>query len=417
MPQQKPELGEQNRQNTWLEPDHESFRMSRRLARYSLILIILVVALLLSFAMVKLKPEPPKKEADTRAMLVDVLEMQPQATRFRVHSQGTVKPRTETILSAEVSGTVVSVASNFIPGGVFGKGDTLLRIDPARYEVAVERSEALVRQRQIEYDGALKLQSQGYRAEAELAAAATALASARAELVDARKNLERSAIRLPYAGMVRAKEADIGQFVSPGSRLGTVFAIDFAEVRLPLTDRDLAFVELPPVGSAVTSENSGPEVTLTAVQGGVARDWQARIVRSEGIVDESSRVTYVVARVDDPYQLEGSGVALPMGTFVSAEIAGRQVEGLFQVPRHALRGSDELLFVDEDDKIRIGHVEVIRSDAAIAYVRHGVSAGDRVVLTSIESPFNGMPVRTSESIAAPGAVASGAETPPAAEDD
>ena len=372
--------------------------MSRRLARYSLILIILAVAVLLSFAMIKLKPEPPKKEVDTRAMLVDVLEMHPQETQFRVHSQGTVKPRTETILSAEVSGTIISVAPNFIPGGVFGKGDTLLRIDPAYYQVTVERSEALLRQRQIEYDGALKLQSQGYRAEAELAAAATALASARAELVNARKNLERSSIRLPYAGMVRAKEADIGQFVSPGTRLGSVFAIDFAEIRLPLTDRDLAFVELPRVGREDVSGSAGPEVTLTAVQGGVERQWQARIVRSEGIVDEGSRVTYVVARVNDPYQLQGDGFPLPIGTFVSAEITGRQVEGLFKVPRHALRGSDELLFVDEDDKLRIGHVEVVRSDDSVAYVRHGVSTGDRVVLTSIESPFNGMPVRTSESI-------------------
>ena len=120
----------------------------------------------------------------------------------------------------------------------------MLRIDPTNYEVAVHRAEATLKQRQIEYDGAEKLRSQGYRAESEYASAAAALAAAEADLVNARRNLERTRISLPYAGMVRSKEADLGQYVNPGTRLGVTFATDYAEVRLPLTDSDLGFIDL-----------------------------------------------------------------------------------------------------------------------------------------------------------------------------
>jgi hypothetical protein len=194
---------------------------------------------------------------------------------------------------------------------------------------------------------------------------------------------------------VRAKEADIGHFVNPGTRLGVVFATDYAEVRLPLTDLDLAFVNLPDA-SEITSTGGadGPLVTLTAIQRGIERQWQAQIVRSEGVVDENSRVTYAVARVIDPYQLKGDGIPLPIGTFVSASIGGNEVEGVFRVPRQVVRGSNELLFVDDENRIQIRSVDVIRSDADYAYVRGGIQAGERIVMTALETPFNGMAVRT-----------------------
>lgn len=368
--------------------------MSRTIKRIVLIGAILATAVVLAFLMVKLKPEPPKKEVENRAPLVDFIELEPMTARFTVDSQGTVRPRTETVLSAEVSGTITEISPHFIAGGVFSAGDRLMRIDPVNYRVAVERAEALVRQRQIEFDGADQLRSKGYRAEAEHASAATALASARAELVQARRNLERTTIRVPYDGMVRSKEADIGQFVSPGTRLGTVFATDYAEVRLPLTDEDLAFVNLPDPVAVAEGEADQPPVMLSAVREGVFREWPARIVRSEGVVDESSRVTYAVAKVNDPYQRQGSGVPLPVGTFVAAAIEGRRVDGVFRVPREILRRSDELMFLETDQTLRLRSVDIIHADAEFAYIGAGAGAGDRVITTALESPFNGMAVRT-----------------------
>jgi RND family efflux transporter MFP subunit len=363
--------------------------------RIFLILGILALAIVMAVAMVGLREDPPKKEQVELDPLVDVVVLEKMTANFAVRSQGTVQPRTETVLSAEVSGTISSISPKFIAGGVFQANEVLMRIDPTNYKVAVDQAEALVLQRQIEYDGAKKLKSQGYRAEAEFASAAAALATAKAEQVRAKRNLERTFIRLPYEGIVRSKDSDVGQFVSPGTRLGVTFATDFAEVRLPLTDLDLAFVSLPNAADVAESGGAdGPDVVLSAVRKGQSTEWPAKIVRTEGVVDEKSRVTYAVARIDDPYRLHSDGLALPVGTFVSAEIQGALAENIIRIPRSVVRGSDKLVLVDEQNILRIRQMDVIRSDADYVYVSGDGLAGARVVRTALETPVNGMSVRT-----------------------
>ena len=368
-----------------------------------IIVRILVGVVILAFAgsvvlvMTSMKSAPPKKERIDLDPLVDVIVLEDMTTTFEIHSQGTVRPKTETILSAEVSGTIVSISPKFVAGGVFQSGEVLMRIDPTNYKVALEQADALVSQRTIEFEGAKKLRSQGYRAESELASATAALAAANAERVRAQRNLERTSIRLPYEGIVRAKETDLGQFVNVGTRLGVVFATDFAEVRLPLTDLDLAYVDLPDAAAvADTGSVDGPAVTLSAIQKGRQVEWRARIVRTEGVVDERSRVTYAVARVVDPYQLHGDGDPMPVGTFVSATIEGAVAENIIRVPRGIVKGTNELVFLDSEDKIVIRHVGVVRSDADYAYISSGAQPGERVVITVLESAINGLQVRTTE---------------------
>lgn len=366
--------------------------------RVLIIVAILLAAVLGTVAMFSLREEPPRTERVELDPLVETLVLEPVTANFEIRSQGTVLPRTETILSAEVAGTISSISPKFIAGGVFRKNEVLMRIDPTNYSVAVDQAEALVKQRQIEFDGTSKLRSQGYRAESEYASAAAALASARAELVRARRNLERTYIRLPYDGMVRSKAADMGQFVNPGTRLGVTFATDFAEVRLPLTDLDLAFVDLPDAADISTSGSAeGPDLILSAVRKGKLQSWPARIVRTEGVVDEKSRVTYAVARVEDPYRLSDDGEILPIGTFVSAVIKGTQADNMIRVPRAAVRGADQLVFVNDEDQLEIRSVEIVRSDADHVYLS-GEPGGQRVVLTTLETPVNGMRVRTPDSI-------------------
>jgi RND family efflux transporter MFP subunit len=371
--------------------------MQRKTKRILLITGVLLGSVLGAIGMTALKPEPPKKPETETKLLVDVMPLVAMQADFEISSQGTVRPRTETALSAEVSGTIVSISPKFIAGGVFARDEVLMQIDPTNYAAAVQQAKAVVRQRKIEFDGAEKLRSQGYRAEAELASAAAALATAEAELIRANRNLERTYIRLPYEGMVRSKDADIGQFVNPGTKLGVTFATDYAEVRLPLTDSDLAFITLPDARDVAESGTAvGAQLTLSAVQRGKIREWEGHIVRSEGVVDESSRVTYAVARIDDPYRLHNEGVALPIGTFVVARIKGETAENLIRVPQAAIRGADQLIFLDDDNKIRMQTVTIMRSDAEFAYVSEGASPGERIVTTALDNPINGTMVRTTD---------------------
>ena len=371
--------------------------MSFRIKRVLLGAAILIAAFGIAAGLGQLKPPPETEDTGKVEVLVEVLPLEAGSVSFSIPSQGTVRPRTETILSAEISGSIVSISPKFIAGGVFDAGEELMRIDPTNYQGEVEQAEALLQQRQIEFDGAKSLRTQGYRAEAEFAAAAAALATAKSDLIRARRDFERTRIRLPYAGMVRSKDSDLGQYVNPGTKLGVVFATDYAEVRLPLTDQDLAFIDLPNASDIADrgSDDDGPPVTLSAVQRGQTVTWQAKIVRTEGVVDERARVTYAVARVIDPYRLKAGNDAvpvLPMGTFVGAVIEGNTVAGVVRIPRSSLRGNGQLVFVDDESRIRVRDVDILRSDAEFAYISSESLVGERVSLTVIESPINGMKV-------------------------
>lgn len=374
--------------------------MNRKAKRAFLIAGIFAGAILGAIGLSLMKPPPDTTDIPDVAPLVNTMSLEAFDTSFRIDSQGTVRPRTETTLSAEISGSIVSISPKFVAGGVFRSGEELLRIDPTNYATAVSRAVATLAQRQIEFDGAEKLRSQGYRAESEYATAVAALAAAKADLVNAERNLERSIISLPYDGMVRSKEADLGQYVNPGTRLAVTFATDYAEVRLPLTDQDLAFIDLPDAADITQSGSAeGPLVELSAVQKGQVRRWQARIVRTEGVVDEKNRVTFAVASITDPYKLAAGSTEetpLPMGTFVAASIEGTTVNSLIRVPRIALRGSNQLMFIDPENRLYIRNVDVLRADAEYAYLRGGAVAGDRISLTTIETPLNGMKVRTTD---------------------
>lgn len=370
----------------------------RALARTVFAAGILIVAVGIAATLIKINEPPEKRPEASIAPLIEVVRARAETVQFSVRSQGTVLPRNETVLSAEVAGAVVSLSPKFVAGGMFEAGEELLRIDPTNYQVAVEQAEALVEQREIEYRGAERLREQGYRAEAEYASAKAARASANAELVRARRNLERSRVSLPYAGLVRAREADLGQYVNVGSRLGVVFSTGEAEIRLPLTDNDLRFVDLPDPAEMTDGRlENGPAVALWSEQGGEMLRWQGRIVRSEAVVDVTTRVTYLVAEVVDPYRRSAGGDdrrTLPVGTFVGADIEGRSVEDVVIVPRSALRGNGQLVIVDDESRLEVRNVDVLRADADTAYLRGGIRDGELVALTVIENPINGMRVRT-----------------------
>ncbi len=368
--------------------------------RLVLIAVILGAALGLAAALTTLKKPPPMRTEVDSSLLVDAVTLEPEQVSFVIPSQGTITPKTQTQLSAEVAGTVIAVADAFVAGGLFEAGEILLAIDPTNYRVALEQAQALVRQRQVEYDGAKRLREKGFRAEAEVASAEAALASARAELTRAQRDLSRTEIRLPYDGMVLSRAVDIGNYVSPGAPLGVTFATATAELRLPLTQAELGFLDLPGVAD-FAAEVDGPPVEVSASRGDAKLTWPARVVRTEGVVDETNRVTWVVAEIDDPYALgaDNAGRApLPIGSFVHAGIQGTTLDDVLKVPRTALRRGESVLLIDGDNRLRIRRVDVLRTDAEYAYVAAGIDRGERLVLTTIETPIDGMALRTGDSV-------------------
>jgi RND family efflux transporter MFP subunit len=282
-------------------------------------LIMLSVFVVVAMVAVAKGKRPEIKEAGAQAVMVDAITARAQSLNFAVYSQGSVKPRTETTLVAEVAGKIVAVSDNFIAGGFFRKGEVLLQIDPSDYETALKRAQANLASRKAQYtdqkarsEQALKdwrnLGREGEPSDLvlrkpQLAEAQAGVQAAEAELQEAERDLQRTRIRLPYDGLVRTKQVDIGQYVGPGTPLGVTFSIDIAEIRLPLSSADLAYLDLPSATRLDRSQRV--PVMLSADNAGSSHSWQAEIVRTEGVVDERSRVVYAVAEVTDPYGVLG----------------------------------------------------------------------------------------------------------------
>lgn len=351
-------------------------------------------------------PQPP-------VMLIDVIVAKKRTVNFSVKAQGTVTPRTQTTLISEVSGLITEVSSFFVAGGFFKKGEVLVRIDDRNYRADLKRAQATVAsaktkvatetgladyaaedwQRLGRQLGSSKSATALALRKPQLAEALANLDYALADLDKKRGDLQRTVIRAPYDGLVREKKADIGQFVTAGSALAVTFAVDYAEIRLPLPDNELAFLELP---DAMNRDNINyPVVTLTAEIGGERQYWKGEIVRTEGVFDERSRVLYAVAQVKDPYGLESGNWQSPLriGTFVEANIEGKLARDVFVLPRGTLRAGGRIWIVDDTDSIRPRSVKVLRADAEYIYVSTGLNDGQLVCLTPLENPLPGTRVR------------------------
>ena len=384
----------------------------RIVLRFALPILVLIAAIAAAWTLAVSRPQVTQVPVAPPALLVEVGTAERVPVTYTVRSQGTVTPRTSTTLVSEVSGPILDVAPAFVSGGFFRKGDVLVRIDPRNYRTNVKRASAAVAraktqvatenalagyafedwQRLRSLDAATGPASDLTLRKPQLAEAIADLESAEADMEKAVEDLRRTIIRAPYDGMVRSKRADVGQFVNTGTALADTFATDYAEVRLPLNQNDLQYLDLPDWN---TGDLELP-ATLSAEFGGTMHEWNAMVVRSEGVFDESRRVLHVVAQVADPYDTaQNAREPLRIGAFVSAEISGRSGGNLVVIPRHALRRGETLWVVGEDLTIHPRQVEIARSDEDFAYISQGVEHGERYCLTPPDQPLPGMKVRLS----------------------
>jgi RND family efflux transporter MFP subunit len=366
-----------------------------------------VVAALL----VLLREEPLADVSTDLRPWVQVQSVEPGPLELRVSTQGTVEPRMEIDLISEVAGRVVEMSPALEAGGFFDRDETLIRLDDRDYRAALASAEASVLRQESEaelrgdalgraeslFEGGVASDVVLDEARSGKTVAEAALRAARASLVKARLDLERTGLRAPFDGRVRERSVGEGQFVAPGSLLARIYAVDFAEVRLPLSENELAYLDLPLAYSAASSDATPPGVTLSTEVAGRAWRWRGGIVRTEGALDPETRMVIAVARVEDPYGRARTDDApfmpLAVGMFVRAEIEGRRLEQVVSIPGGAWRPDRGVWIVDEHDQLRLRPVRVLRREPARVLVAEGLARGDRVVVSAIDGPIDGMSVR------------------------
>lgn len=376
-------------------------------------ILILVGFIGLSILLVMALFKPPQmKDEPVKPLLVATDVVSKQDIHFEVISQGTVKPKMNSMLVTEVNGRIIELADNFVAGGFFKKGDVILKVDPSDYQTAVKsaqanlaRAEATLQEEKArakvaenEWNSFMEGEApELYLRKPQLARELANVRSAQASLETAERDLRRTVVRAPFDAMIKQKNAELGQFVNRGANVGSIYGTEIAEVRLPLSDVDSAYIDMP----RPTSNNAPVDVTLVAVMAGQVQKWQGKIVRTEGVVDDKSRVTYAVVELKDPYGLNAAGDVEPLvfGRFVRAQIKGRFAPDIAIIPRHVLTREDEILIV-KNGQVEIRQLNIARMDEDKVYVRDGLSVGEQFVTSSIPNPMNGMKIRTKADVEA-----------------
>lgn len=387
--------------------------MSSTLKKTILPFAIVLLASIVTGSLILAKPKAVQITPPAPLLPVEILVAQTSDLRLQVSAQGSVSARTKTNLVSEVSGLITGISPSFRVGGFFRKGDVLLKIDDRNYRANLQRSKASVataRSNLVKEQGLSKYAKEDWSRlqlingskrdptdlalrKPQLAEAQANLQFAEADLAQAQGDLSRTIIVAPYDGLVREQRVDIGQYVTTGTALGLTYAVDQAEIRLPLPDKKLQYLNLP---DSYQTQSSYPQVLLSAVIAGQEHTWQAQLVRTEGVFDDSSRVLYAIASIDDPYQLaspQEHKQPLRIGTFVTATIDGKQAKQIIQLPRSVVRPGNVVWILDQENKLRRKLVTILQAEGSQVFLQAGLNAGDRVVATALDNPLPGTSTR------------------------
>lgn len=385
----------------------------KRLLVFVLPVFVIAGAIGANIAMSALKPEPEEKEEVIRAVPVLTSVAAREDVTLTVSAQGEVQPRTQIYIVPQVSGKITYMSPSFIEGGRFKKGDLLVRVDPAEYELRVTQAKANVAQAQTvltreasESDIARKDWDDLGNGQAatpltlrapQMAEAAANLEGAKAMLGEAELQLSRTALQAPFTGRVTLRDVDAGEYVTTGTKIGQVYSVAVMDVRLPLTNADLAQAGLT-LGFLAGANTPGIPVDLSANVAGQHHAWSGEIVRTDSGFDPKTRVLFAYVEVKD-VRSPKTGTLLAPGLFVNAEVEGQSLTDTIVIPRSGLRGKNEVFIANADKTLSIKTVEVVSSDRVRAVLRSGINAGDVVITSPIRGAADGMKIDIVERMA------------------
>ena len=368
-----------------------------------IIIPIAILALgIIAFVGFSSMKKPPEEKADldnTPIVAIEHISVLPMT--LEVSSYGVVKPKYETKIVAQVSGEIVELSDAFVRGGKVKKGQLLARIDPNDYQAALIDAQANMASARAALE---KEVAQGKVAQQEwqqitdtsptelslrkpqLAQELARVKSAQAAILRAERNLLRTEIKAPYDAMIDSRVIGLGSFVGVGSEIGMLLGTAIAEVRLPVADNQLQFL---------IHQGLQADVNLKGSYAGEAMQWTAKIVRNEGVVDSKSRMSYLVAEIEDPYCLNNqnsnghAGLPLRFGAYVEAKIRGIEVANASVVPRF-LVVNNRVAIVDDNSKLHYAEIEVIRQQGGNMIVSKGLIDGDKLIVSALDYPVEGM---------------------------
>ncbi|MGE9271201.1 MAG: efflux RND transporter periplasmic adaptor subunit [Verrucomicrobiales bacterium] len=374
--------------------NHEQARRVEIRAVFSFVLVLAVLALAggITVLLIVNGAKAEHHELKKTVPLVAVQPIEKDTHTPLISTEGAVMSRREVRLAAEVSGRVLSISEKLVRGGRVEESEILARLDDSNYRAALARAQASLADAKLnlaleEAKGqqALKDWEKLGRGEAsglvlrkpQILAAEARIQSAVAEVEMAKKDLERTTIRAPFSGRIREAGVEVGAVVVPGSMVAEVYSDLDLEVRLPFSLLDFGFLQ--PEGT--------PRFTVAAEVGGEIIEWPAELVRVEGEVERATLSGFAIAKI----LMNADGELPPVGLFVRTEVEGRSVSDVVVVPRSALRGANTV-WTELDRRLRIREVHVVRSTKEAVVVSGEFDEEERLVVTRLSTPVEGMEV-------------------------
>ena len=385
--------------------------MSTTRNRFTFALILLIGLVLVAALILRNPPETDRRQRVVSPTLsVEATQVFGRNYTVMLQSYGTVQPRTQSILVAQVSGQVVSVNDNFREGGYFEKGEVLLTIDDRDYAADVKIAEATLldakqalaeaqaRSEQARQDWE-RLGNDGEPSELvlrkpQLAAAEARVISAESALEKTKLDFERTKIVAPFAGRVLRQLVDLGQVVGINAQVAEIYSTDKVEIRLPLRNSDLAFIDLPEVyrNSEPEDPSNKPKVNIRSSLGS-NETWNGEIIRAEGAIDATARQLHVVAEINDPFGADNKGRSpLKIGEYVTAELTGKTLKDVMVIPNSTIyQGSYVYLAVDGLLQRKDVVITWQNDEEAIIYA--GIDSGDTLVTTPLGQVVSGVAIQ------------------------
>lgn len=368
-------------------------------------ILVISLGILICFVLIKCSPEIKPEEVKRAIPIVDVMLLRSESIEIKIQSQGTIIPRIESQLYPEITGEVVYVSPKLDVGSSFNKGDVLLKIDSRDYELDIKTAEANL----DDANSALFLaqaesnfeREQWEQLNSEVASdlrlkipqlkkTESRVEAAKANLEKLKRNLQKTTIKAPYDGLVRRKNVDRGTVIGPGYLIANIYGIDYVEVKLPVPDEELAFLDIPLDGTQIDINNQS-KVTLSGSLGGKNIIWKGNIVRMEAEIDSKSRMAILIARVSNPYKYE---IPLRIGQFVEAEIIGKRFDNIYSLDRELIKNNNEVIVINTlDSTLDFKTVNIVKYIDDTAFINEGLTNKTSICLTNLDVMYKGMKVQ------------------------
>jgi len=393
------------------EKPHSILRMLV-LGSIKILLSVIIVAGAIAIYRYQIRTSPRlgRKKPPPQPKLVQVIPVQQDDCTTKVIADGIVIPAQKVALRPQVTGQIVNVSSDVIPGGIVRAGQKLIEIDHRDYEI-------LVRQRKSDVAKALKdlkieegnqaIAKQEYELlgeiisdedrelvlrEPQLASIKAAQESAQAALEKAQLDLARCDILTPFNAIIQEKHVDFGATVTANSNLISLIGTDEAWIEVKVWIDQLKWLTIPRTNGAASSK-----VTIyNTLAWGAERFRSGRVLCLIGELEAQGRMARLLVVVDDPFCLKPQNRNLPqllMGSYVSAEIEGRTLKSVYPIKRSHLRDDDTVWFLNDAGQLEIRHVKIVFRDSDHVYINEGLTENEKLVVTDIAAPVEGMSLR------------------------